>query len=96
MRNRYVVAYDIRDPKRLRRIYNKMRGFGEPLQYSVFFCELSLKEKAIMISDLIEIIHPTQDSIMIINTGWTEDDIRDRVELIGDKPNIQERKAVVV
>lgn len=96
MRNRYIVSYDIRDPKRLRMVFNKMRGFGDPLQYSVFLCELSQKEKVIMISALIEIINQMCDSVMIINTGWVEGDARNRIELMGRQPDIRERKAIVV
>ena len=29
MRNAFLVAYDIADPKRLRHVYQKMRGFGD-------------------------------------------------------------------
>ena len=29
MRNRFIVAYDVSDSKRLRRIFRKMNGFGE-------------------------------------------------------------------
>jgi CRISPR-associated protein Cas2 len=33
-----LVCYDICEPKRLRRVHKVMKGFGEPWQYSVFFC----------------------------------------------------------
>lgn len=65
MRNKYVVAYEIGDNKRLRKVFIKMRGFGDSLQYSVFLCELSAKEKAVMVSELKEIINHKEDSIMI-------------------------------
>ncbi|MDD4792699.1 MAG: CRISPR-associated endonuclease Cas2, partial [Firmicutes bacterium] len=41
MRRRFIVCYDISDPKRLRKMYRTMRGFGDPLQKSVFTCDLS-------------------------------------------------------
>ena len=44
MRKKYVVSYDITDPKRLNQICKKMRGYGDTLQYSVFICDLSLKD----------------------------------------------------
>ncbi|MGC8699200.1 MAG: CRISPR-associated endonuclease Cas2, partial [Candidatus Acidifodinimicrobium sp.] len=28
------MSYDIRDEKRLSRVFNKMKGYGEPIQYS--------------------------------------------------------------
>ena len=40
MRRLYFVTYDICDPKRLRRVYKTMKGFGAHLQLSVFQCEL--------------------------------------------------------
>lgn len=36
----YLVSYDIREPKRWRRAYKILRGYGRPLQYSVFRCKL--------------------------------------------------------
>jgi CRISPR-associated protein Cas2 len=38
MRHRYIVAYDIRDEVRLRRVHDVVRGYGIRLQYSVFLC----------------------------------------------------------
>ena len=40
----YLVAYDIRDPKRWRRAYKIIRGYGGPLQYSLFRCRLTPDE----------------------------------------------------
>lgn len=32
----HLLFYDIRDPKRWRRVYRLMQGYGDHLQYSVF------------------------------------------------------------
>ena len=72
MRNRYIVAYDVSDARRLRRTYNKMNGFGDPLQYSVFACDLSAKERIIMEEALTEIIDLQEDRVLIINLGPAE------------------------
>ena len=37
----YLVCYDIREPKRLRRVAKMLEGHGERIQYSVFRCWLS-------------------------------------------------------
>lgn len=42
----YLVAYDIADPKRWRRVFSVMEGFGEWLQLSVFQCRLSVQRHA--------------------------------------------------
>jgi len=69
MRNRFIVAYDISDAKRLRRVFKKMNGFGEPLQYSVFACDLSRKERVLLEEALTEIINLKEDRVLIIDTG---------------------------
>lgn len=69
MRSRYLVTYDICEPKRLRRVYATMRGFGAHMQYSVFRCDLSRREKIEMIAALEEIIHHTQDQVLLVDLG---------------------------
>ena len=39
-RRRYLVSYDIANPKRLRRVAKLLESFGTRLQYSVFECPL--------------------------------------------------------
>lgn len=56
MRNRCIAAYDISDPARLWRVNHKMNGFGEPLQYSVFTCDLPAKERVLLAEALTELI----------------------------------------
>ena len=72
MRNRYIVAYDVSDGKRLRRVFRKMNGFGDALQYSVFACDLSSKERVIMEEALTDIINLKEDRVIIIDIGPTE------------------------
>lgn len=69
MRNRYLVAYDVSDPGRLRRTRRKMTGFGDPLQYSVFLCDLSDKERVIMEGAVAEIINHREDRVLIVRMG---------------------------
>ena len=69
MRNRYLVCYDISDPKRLQRVFKKMKGFGDPLQYSVFQCDLSSMQRIMLESDLTEIINLTEDRVLIVDLG---------------------------
>lgn len=40
-RTRYLLTYDIRHPRRLRRVHGVAKDYGEPLQYSVFVCDLT-------------------------------------------------------
>ena len=68
-RKRYLVAYDIREDKRLRRVHKTMKGYGWALQYSVFVCDLDAIELLAMRTDLGEIIHHALDSIAIVDLG---------------------------
>jgi len=74
MSNRHVflVAYDIRDPKRLRRIHKALRGYGDPLQFSVFQCALSAAERQLLVQDVSEIIHHAEDRVLIAELGPQE------------------------
>ena len=36
----HLITYDIRDPKRLRNVAQKLEGYGTRIQYSVFRCRL--------------------------------------------------------
>jgi CRISPR-associated protein Cas2 len=68
-RQRYLVAYDIRDPVRLRRVHATMRGYGFALQYSVFICDLDFVEKVGLRVDLGDIINAGCDSVALVRLG---------------------------
>jgi len=40
----WLVAYDVTDARRLRRVFRLLRQWGVPVQYSVFECHLSDSE----------------------------------------------------
>jgi len=83
VRRRYLVGYDISDAKRLRRIHTAMKGWGYPLQYSFFVADLSRSERLMMKQELEEIIHATEDSVIIIDLGEVERFAADRIEMLG-------------
>ena len=68
-RGRYIVAYDIRDPKRLRRVHKKMTEYGWPMQYSVFLSDLDGMEFLELRQELGEIINHGEDSVAMIDLG---------------------------
>jgi len=97
MRHRYIVCYDVCNAKRLRKLFKKMHGFGDPLQYSVFKCDLSPAEHALMRGAIDEIINSRDDRVMIVRLGPVEQRGGAAVEFIG-KPLApwERRRAVVV
>lgn len=68
-RRRYLVAYDIADPKRLRQVIRIMEGHGERLQYSVFLCDLTGAERATWESEIRHWINLAEDSVVWIDLG---------------------------
>ena len=68
-RKRFLIAYDIREDKRLRRVHKTMQGYGWSMQYSVFICDLDPMELIALQTDLGEIIHHSLDSIAIVDLG---------------------------
>ncbi len=95
MRDLYIVAYDICDPKRLRRTYRCMRGFGDPVQLSVFRCELTLRERLRLEAALLEIVHRDEDRVMFCRLGPVNAQTDARVETLG-RPFTDPRRHVLV
>lgn len=94
--NVFVVSYDIMDPKRLLKVHKAMKGFGEPIHYSVFRCTLTPKGRVELKAALFRLIKHDQDRIMIIDLGPEDGKVMDRVEFLGIHPHESERKAIVV
>ena len=97
MRNVYLVSYDVADEKRLRRTYKKMCGFGDPVQYSVFRCELSPTERQLMKASLWEILNWAEDRVMLVDLGPAGARGDDCVEFWGE-PRVAppDRVAIIV
>lgn len=96
MRRLYVVTYDICDPKRLRRVFKTMKGFGDHLQFSVFQCDLPAVDLLRMREALGEIIHHDEDQVLIIDLGLTEGRPIKSIESLGRGFTLVERRAHVV
>ena len=64
-----MLAYDIADPKRLRRVCSLMEDHGERLQYSVFLCDLSVAEVAELEAAVTAVMHLAHDSVIRIDLG---------------------------
>ncbi|NJO74208.1 MAG: CRISPR-associated endonuclease Cas2 [Leptolyngbyaceae cyanobacterium RM1_406_9] len=63
-KNYYLISYDIRDPKRWRKAYQLLKGYGETLQYSIFRCRLSQREREKLRWELEKIL-AQEDSLLI-------------------------------
>lgn len=91
----YIVAYDISDTKRWRRIFKILHGYGEWMQLSIFQCRLSKAKRAELECRLREVIKNGQDHLMIIDVGPARN-VDLQIESIGKGFNTIERKAIVI
>ena len=72
MRTSYLICYDICDDKRLRKVFQIMRGYGDHLQSSVFECQLTVSDLARCRADLAAVINHKVDEVLFVNLGSAE------------------------
>ena len=95
-RSRLFVCYDVADSKRLRRMHRLLRGFGDALQYSVFACDLSPKERVLLEMSIVDIINEREDRVMILDGGPAEGRGAEAVRVFGRQEMPETRQAVIV
>lgn len=96
MRQTYIVSYDVSDPKRLRRVFKLMRGYGDHLQLSVFRCELSERELVELRGKLGGVIHHREDQVLFVDVGPAEGRGRTSMRALGRPLLVPEQLAIVV
>jgi CRISPR-associated protein Cas2 len=62
----YIVAYDISDPGRLRKVARCCEDFGYRKQKSVFLCRLSATDMVRMRTRLYDIVDLSLDQVLFI------------------------------
>lgn len=94
-RTRYLLAYDIRHPRRLRRVHKLATGYGEPLQYSVFVCDLSRIELLDLKTALLAEMNTREDSVGIFDLGPPSGRGLQCIEFIGTRRPLPSDEAAV-
>lgn len=84
-RHRFIVCYDVREPKRLRKTHETMLGYGDPLQYSVFVCDLSNQERLLMEEALLRVVKLPDDWVHIIDLGPARGRTLKRIRSLGNR-----------
>lgn len=82
-RTRLLLAYDIREPRRLRRIHQVALAYGDPLQYSVFVCDLTAVEQIRLRRALKTEMDENADSVALFDLGAPQGRGVDCIEFIG-------------
>lgn len=96
MRQSYIVAYDICCPRRLRKVFKLMRGYGDHVQLSVFRCELSTRELFELRGKLGPIINHDTDQVLFVDVGPVEGRGSTSISALGRAYTHPERHAIVV
>jgi CRISPR-associated protein Cas2 len=94
MEHLFIVSYDVTDPKRWRRVYRTMRGYGVWVQLSVFQCRMSKIRLLQMEAALGEIVNRQEDHVLMLDLG-PADTVKPRVSSIG-KPFVPISPAAVI
>jgi CRISPR-associated protein Cas2 len=60
-----------------------MKGYGEHWQYSVFFCILKHIDLVRMRADLSEVIHHTEDQVIVVDLGPGGAEVQEAIVVLG-------------
>lgn len=95
MERLYVICYDVRNPRRWRRLFKTMHGFGEWLQLSVFQCRLDRLRYIEMEAAISAVIRHGEDHVLIMDLGAAEQ-VSPAVRSLGKPFEPLRREAVIV
>lgn len=94
-RTRFLVSYDISDPKRLRKVARLLEGFGTRLQYSVFECALDGLRLAELKSELHPVLNFSEDQVLFVSLGPNSEDASLHIEALGLPYTVRSRVTVI-
>lgn len=83
MRRCYLVCYDVCDAKRLRRVHKLLKAYGEPWQYSVFYCTLRAIDRVRLENAARELLNLREDQLLIVDLGSNEEAARESATVLG-------------
>lgn len=90
-----IVAYDIGDRRRWRRVFKVMNGYGEWLQLSVFQCRLSPRRLKELETELRGQIKVGEDHVLVLDLGAASA-MKVAVTSLGKAFAVVERRAIVI
>jgi len=94
MRTYYLLSYDISDSKRWRKVFRIARDFGEHIQFSVFLCELSEKDKIVLEEKLKDVISHNEDRVLLVRLR-SEEKIEEAITSLGQKMEILDKDLLI-
>ncbi|MBI5385155.1 MAG: CRISPR-associated endonuclease Cas2 [Verrucomicrobia bacterium] len=94
-RTRYLVSYDICEPRRLRRVAKVLEGFGVRLQYSVFECPLDDMRLTQAKAALAGVINHDEDQVLFVSLGPAAGDATLVIEAMGLPYEVRTRVTII-
>lgn len=91
----YLVAYDIADQRRWRKVFRLMNGYGEWLQLSVFQCRMNRTRRAELVARLDRVIDHGEDHVVLVDLG-PADSVQPRVVSLGKPFHPVRREPMIV
>ena len=95
-RDAFLIAYDISDPKRLVKTRKVLLGFGDPVQLSVFYCELTPREVVELKNKIADVINAKEDRVLFANLGPAGGRGAEAITTIGRAHETTIHQAIVV
>jgi CRISPR-associated protein Cas2 len=95
MEHLYIVTYDISSPRRWRRVFRIMEGYGDWLQLSVFQCRLGNVRALELEAKLAEVMNQAEDHVLLLDLGPMEG-VTPKVKSLGKVFRAVARQAVIV
>ena len=71
-RTTYLVCYDIADDRRLKKVFKVCKNHGTHLQFSVFECDLTPRERTQFERELKDVIKQDADQVLFVSLGPAE------------------------
>jgi len=94
-RIRYLVSYDISNPKRLRRVARTLEGFGVRLQYSVFECPLDDLRLAKLKAEIQPLLNHDEDQVLFVSLGPSANEASLVIEAMGTPYQVRSRITII-
>ena len=94
-RTRYLVCYDIADPKRLRRVARICESYGSRIQYSVFECPLDDLRFEQLRAELARCIHHEDDQVLFVSLGQESAARGLRITFLGQPYVVRSRVTII-
>ena len=87
MKSWYLIAYDVRDPKRLRKLHYQLKKQALAMQYSVFLLKANDKHLASLLAIIHRIVNDDEDDVRLYaifnpNTLWTAGRQADSINIL--------------